>query len=302
MQYENMITNIGTALGLAKQPTTTKAKTHLRELGQEGGVLASRLGQLSKVRNRRAHPGATHRLLAQVQQLVRTIKHDSSSKEPEEEATFYKEKNKELTQKDAISQEKPKESLAEDALATSCSKTKGFTSHRGICRESYDPVKATFTLKTSILTETISPCKPHLTQANGIGKHTATPADCTPWSLSEHGSKGDECMSEASATPSSLAASASATPSSLAASASASTAPTTSNGGLYMPGSDQWWEHQLSIGSERNEKGESSGKVGSSFWFDYIAKIHGIGITKKDAYWKAKHYAHRWSPDQGWRE
>ena len=94
MQYENMLTNVGTALGLAKQPTTTKAKTHLRELGQEGGVLASRLGQLSKVRNRRAHPGATHRLLAQVQQLVRTIKHDSSSKEPEEEATFYKEKKR----------------------------------------------------------------------------------------------------------------------------------------------------------------------------------------------------------------
>ena len=69
-QFENLLAGIGTALGLAKQPTVTEAKTQLRELGKQGTVLASRLGQQSKDRNRRAHPGAAQRLLAQVEQLA----------------------------------------------------------------------------------------------------------------------------------------------------------------------------------------------------------------------------------------
>ena len=55
------------------KPSVTEAKCWLRGLGDLGGQFASRLGRLSKQRNRRAHPDAAHSFLHDVHSLLDTI-------------------------------------------------------------------------------------------------------------------------------------------------------------------------------------------------------------------------------------
>ena len=101
--YEDLLADIGRAFGWGEKPTTTKAKLHLRQFGQPGCTLASRLGQLSKDRNRKAHPDATTRLLTDLHFFLarRREEHDEQvgeaqqpnkeqkdeSDEPEQEST-----------------------------------------------------------------------------------------------------------------------------------------------------------------------------------------------------------------------
>ena len=64
LDFEGLLRGIGACAGrLGSKPTVSEAKRWLRGLGEPGGRFASRLGAISKQRNRQAHPDAGMALL-----------------------------------------------------------------------------------------------------------------------------------------------------------------------------------------------------------------------------------------------